>query len=123
MGSEMLSKNLEALRVERGYTKRAVAEGSGITYGSYCGYEYGRRDPDTETLSKIAKFYGCTVDELLGIEKAPDNTEPMVTRDQLVEFLLSAGLINEGEDLSDSDLHFLEALIAAAAEWFSAKNA
>lgn len=110
-------------REAKGYTKTFVAKSVGIPYSTYSSYEYGKCEPGNDVMLKLAALYGCTVDELLGIEKAPENTEPMVTRDQLVEFLQSAGLIKDGEDLSDSDLHFLEALIAAAAEWFSAKNA
>ena len=123
MNKEDVGKRLEDARLNSGMSKKKVADALGLAYSTYCCYEYGSREPGSDVLVKAAELYEISVDELLGIEKAPENTEPMVTRDQLVDFLLSAGLINEGEDLSDSDLHFLEALIAAAAEWFSAKNA
>lgn len=118
-----INKLLEQKRNDAGLTKKYVSEYLGLSYTTYAAYEYGRSTPSPDAIAKLAELYGITVDELLGIEKAPEYTEPMVTRDQLVDFLLSAGLIKDGEDLSDSDLHFLEALIAAAAEWFSAKNA
>ncbi len=117
-----LAAKLEELRKSNGFTKRFVSEETGIAYGTYCGYEYGRRDPDTKTIAKLAEFYDCTVDELLGIEKAAQE-EPPVSMDELVQFLVSSGIISEGEDLSDADLRFLKAVIVAVGEWFNDRKA
>lgn len=68
----MLKDNLKVLRESKGLTKKQVATGVGITDRAYIAYEYGERDVSTETLSKLADFYGVTTDYLLGREPAPD---------------------------------------------------
>ena len=68
----MLKDNLKVLRESKGLTKKQVAAGVGITDRAYIAYEYGERDVSTETLSKLADFYGVTTDYLLGREPAPD---------------------------------------------------
>lgn len=35
------------------------------------GWEVGRREPDFDTLMKMADLFNCSVDELIGREKAP----------------------------------------------------
>lgn len=39
-----------------------------IEVNTYAAYEQGRNKPKLETLQKLSKLYGCTVDELLGLE-------------------------------------------------------
>lgn len=68
----MLKDTLKALRVSKGLTKKQVARGVGIGERAYIAYEYGERDVSTETLLKLADFYGVTTDYLLGREPAPD---------------------------------------------------
>lgn len=62
----MLKDNLKALRESKGLTKKQVAQGVGINERAYIAYEYGERDVSTETLSKLADFYGVSTDYLLG---------------------------------------------------------
>lgn len=45
---------------------RQVAEKLEIPYTTYVNYEKGLREPNSEMLIKIAKFYGVTIDYLLG---------------------------------------------------------
>ena len=68
----MLKDVLKKLREKKGLTKKQVANGVGITDRAYIAYEYGERDVSTETLSKLADFYGVTTDYLLGREPAPN---------------------------------------------------
>ena len=72
----MLKDNLKSLREAKGLTKKQVAAGVGITDRAYIAYEYGERDVSTETLSKLADFYGVTTDFLLGRE--PDTSADAV---------------------------------------------
>ena len=59
-------KNLKIFRKERGLTQTQVADAVGIGRQAYAYYEKGEREPSTETLCKLADFFGVTVDELLG---------------------------------------------------------
>lgn len=73
-----ISEKLKKLRKERGYTIQTVSDSIGIAVRTYQNYEYGQREISTETLFKIADFYGVTTDYLLG----RDNSEPS-TMDKL----------------------------------------
>lgn len=61
-------KNLELkkLRLQAKKTQTEIADFLGITYQAYAHYEKGRREPSPEQLSKLADFYGVTVDYILG---------------------------------------------------------
>ena len=65
----MDGKILKALRQERNATQQDVAAFLNLSYQAYAGYENGRRKPDPEILCKLADFFQCSVDYLLGREK------------------------------------------------------
>lgn len=62
----MLSEKLAELRIEKGLTQYELANLLNIPRSTYAQYELGRRQPDYETLEKIAVFYDCSFDYLLG---------------------------------------------------------
>lgn len=64
----MLKDNLKLLRESKKLTKKEVANSTNITERAYIAYEYGERDVSTETLIKLADFYGVTTDYILGRE-------------------------------------------------------
>ena len=70
----MLKDNLKSLREKKNITKKQVADAIGVTERAYITYEYGQRDVSTETLQRLADFYGVTTDYLLG---RPDATPPI----------------------------------------------
>lgn len=61
----MLGEKLKNLRNDKDLTQEQVAKYLGLTRGAYAGYELGRRDPDKQTLLKLARFYGVSVDFLI----------------------------------------------------------
>lgn len=72
---------METLRILRKNAKMTMKE-LGRVLG--CGestismYENGKRQPDNETLKKIADYFGVTIDYLLGYEQqAPPPTETL----------------------------------------------
>ena len=68
----MIASILKQLRESKHLTQQDVAIGINVNSSTYKNYEYGRREPDLETVSKIADFYGITTDYLLGREPLPD---------------------------------------------------
>lgn len=68
----MLKDTMKLLRESKKLTKKQVADAIGVTERAYITYEYGQRDVSTDTLQKLADFYGVTTDYLLGREPAPD---------------------------------------------------
>lgn len=59
---------LKELRKKRGWTQPEVAKKLGITYQAYGHYENGRRNPDIETLKKLANIFDVPINVLLSEE-------------------------------------------------------
>ncbi len=62
----MLSKRLREVRDEKEITQQEVADYLGITRPAYTAYETGNRQPDFDTLTKLANYFNVTTDWLLG---------------------------------------------------------
>lgn len=62
---------LRELREEKGLSMRQLATELEISYNVYRSYEVGDREPDIETLIKMADFFECTVDLLIGRKSKP----------------------------------------------------
>lgn len=62
---------LKELREARGVSMKETARNLNIPYTTYVNYEKGLREPNSETLISIAKFYGCSIDYLLGFVEDP----------------------------------------------------
>mgnify|MGYP000027104754 CR=1 FL=1 len=59
---------LKMLREKKGISQRDIAKYINKSPQAYSLYETGKRDLDTETLKKLADFYGVSIDYLLGRE-------------------------------------------------------
>lgn len=62
----MLGSRLRQLRDETKITQKALAKRLAIDRTTYIGYEKDRREPDIETIIKIANYYSVTLDYLVG---------------------------------------------------------
>ncbi len=62
-----LGKNIAALRAARGLTQAELADRLHFTYQTVSNWERGISQPDLDTLSRLASYFGVTTDELLGI--------------------------------------------------------
>lgn len=67
---------LKELREEAGLTKRETSTQLGIPYNTYISYEKGDREPNIETLIKLADFFDCSLDRLLGRCKPIQSLKP-----------------------------------------------
>lgn len=65
----LFSTRLASLRKERNLTQYSLAENLGFSRGQISNYEQGSREPDQDTLLKIADFFDVSVDYLLGRTK------------------------------------------------------
>ncbi|WP_144461031.1 helix-turn-helix domain-containing protein [Siminovitchia fortis] len=68
----MLGDRLKKLRNERKITQEELGKKVNVIKVSISGYENGNRNPDTETLQKLADFFEVSTDYLLG---RTDNNE------------------------------------------------
>ncbi|UKS25059.1 helix-turn-helix domain-containing protein [Paenibacillus sp. HWE-109] len=66
----MLYKMLIRLREKTGLTQKDLATKLGIARTTYSGYENGAREPDLETLKRIADYFDVTLDYLLNGEES-----------------------------------------------------
>lgn len=55
-------ERLRALREERGWTQRELAERSGVPFPTVCNHEQGRRNPSWPQAVKLAKALGVSLD-------------------------------------------------------------
>lgn len=61
-----LNNRLRELRKEKGLTQIELAKLLNVSDRSVGFYETGERDPDTDTLKKLADIFGVSIDYLLG---------------------------------------------------------
>lgn len=103
----MYSERLKELRKNKKLTQKEVAEKIGVARTTYAMYEQNRREPDNETLQKIADFYNVTTDYLLGRTDDPAMTakdeRDIAKRMEKIKQDLAAdgGLSFYGEPLSE----------------------
>lgn len=60
-----LASNLANFRKEKGITQKTLGDSVGVCANAISNYEIGIREPNIETLKKIATTLEVTVDELL----------------------------------------------------------
>ena len=63
---EIMGKRLRLLREKSGLSQKFVAEQIGVKNNTLSGYESGNREPDSETLTKLADYYEVSTDDLQG---------------------------------------------------------
>ena len=95
----MLSIRLKKLRSSTPYTQAQLADTLGVARTTYAMYEQGKREPDHETLNKIADHFNVSTDYLLGRTDIPERTN---------EPTLNGWLRSENEDLSEAERKELE---------------
>lgn len=64
----MFNEKLADLRKKRGLSQYKLADELGFSRGQIANYEQGKREPDFETLKKLAEYFNVTTDYLLGRE-------------------------------------------------------
>ena len=71
----MFAIRLKELRMNKRLSQRELASIFKVSTGTVGNWEVGTREPDYATLTKLANFFGVSVDYLLGAErhkKEPD---------------------------------------------------
>ena len=66
----MFDDRLKKLRELKGYSMRQMAEALGMRYTTYVNYEKNEREPNSESLILIAKYFDVSIDYLLGLNNA-----------------------------------------------------
>lgn len=84
VGSDiLLSERLKILREEKDFLQKDVAKYLNISTSAYGYYEQGKRNPDTETINKLADLYQVSTDYLLG---RTDNTNSHIKKEIYLDY-------------------------------------
>lgn len=67
----MFAQTLRQLRKEKGLTQIQFARLFSVASGTIAMWETGKREPDFDTMQRLADFFGVTVDYLLGRDENP----------------------------------------------------
>ena len=63
---------LKELRKAKGVTHKTMVDYLGVGLRTYQHYEYGDREPNFETLTKLADYFEVSTDYLLGRSDNPN---------------------------------------------------
>ncbi|MCQ6275790.1 helix-turn-helix transcriptional regulator [Bacillus sp. V3B] len=78
----MLGERIANLRKKRNLSQYDLAERLGFSRGKLANYEQGSRQPDYDTLKKIADFFDESVEYLLYGEKKQENAHNLTDKDE-----------------------------------------
>lgn len=76
MSGDKLAETLRELRIHKGLTQEALSEKLNIGRQTYSHYETGKRQPDLDTLCRIAGYYRISLDRLILTGLHPANEDP-----------------------------------------------
>ncbi|MGO5166399.1 MULTISPECIES: helix-turn-helix domain-containing protein [unclassified Candidatus Paralachnospira] len=71
---DRFNENLKESRLKAGLSQKDVAEKIGVAKSTYSLYESGNREPNVNTIKKIADCLNVSADTLLGIEDNQPST-------------------------------------------------
>jgi len=92
----MLGERIAKLRLEKQMTQEELAKALQISRSALSLYELNKREPDAETLKKIADYFDVTIDFLLGRSDDPKRRDP-----ELEKLLSGYHGIREKVDLTE----------------------
>ncbi|PFL68860.1 helix-turn-helix domain-containing protein [Bacillus anthracis] len=101
----MFGNKLNFLRKEKKLRQEDMAKHLGIARTTYAMYEQGNREPDYDTLQKLADFFDVSVDYLLGRTEKRHNKESSSK-----EFIKESKLNLWFKDIEDASPEKLEEL-------------
>lgn len=68
---ENFNENLKEARLKSGLSQKDLSENIGVAKSTYSLYESGKREPNADTIKKIASALNVSADMLLGLETEP----------------------------------------------------
>ena len=83
MGLGVIIMRLREIRKLSGLTMKELGIRIGVSESAISQYETGKRQPDYETLLKIADYFGVSVDYLLGKDEKAEDSELQEYLEQL----------------------------------------
>jgi len=103
----MIAERLRDLRHEKGISKRELITALPINYSTYANYESGFREPNSEILQMLARYFNVSMDYLMGMtDNRKKADEIAVLTDTEHEHIMRYRALDEhGKDLVDTLLN------------------
>lgn len=98
-------ERIKELAGKRGLSLQRVAENAGIGINSI--YRWNTKVPSTQSLQKVAKALGTTVDYLLGNTDNPSPDQPLTKNQKLIAYSIDP-------DISDEERQAIIEMVQAA---------
>lgn len=95
--SENFFENLKNARLRKGLSQVQLAEQLGIAKSTYSMYESGKREPNMQTIKKIADILDVSTDELLGMDELCDYALQVIAQRTIAAHL-------DTDDLTEAEL-------------------
>lgn len=128
----MYVETLKRLKKQSKMTTAEIAEKSGIPEPTLEKLFSGKtKRPTLQTVTKLAHLFGCTLDDLQNanfegqkeIPSAPAATgTERISIEETDKLLAALGFIEEGGELSDDDLLFLQCVVTLMNAWFGKRK-
>ena len=126
----MYVETLKRLKKQSKMTTAEIAEKSGIPEPTLEKLFAGKtKRPTLQTVTKLAHLFGCTLDDLQNFEgqkeipSAPAATgTERISIEETDKLLVALGFIEEGGELSDDDLLFLQGVVTLMSAWFGKRK-
>lgn len=82
---ENFNENLKEARLKSGLSQKDLSENIGVAKSTYSLYESGKREPNLDTIKKIASALNVSADTLLGIDEEPTTLAAHFDGDEYTE--------------------------------------
>ena len=82
---EHFNENLKEARLKSGLSQKDLSENIGVAKSAYSLYESGKREPNVDTIKKIASALNVSADMLLGLEAEPTTLAAHFDGDEYTE--------------------------------------
>ena len=82
---EHFNENLKEARLKSGLSQKDLSENIGVAKSTYSLYESGKREPNVDTIKKIASVLNVSADMLLGLEAEPTTLAAHFDGDEYTE--------------------------------------
>lgn len=96
--------NLTILRKNKNVSQKELAEFLQMSQTAISHFETGRNEPDLKTVIKLADFFGCSVDYLIG-----HKTNDLIYLSGLSD--VQKEMIEEVKQMTDDDLYILKGVL------------
>lgn len=104
---------LKELRLQKKLTQEELGKIVHVSKVSISGYERGGRNPDRETLTDLADYFGVSTDYLLGRSNipTPDKSIKNNMNDADLDKMLDEAMSFDGKPMNDHDRELIRAYL------------